>query len=243
MTTECWDAETVVEIDLLTRQAHMLPLLQGADSILEVGSGKGRTLELLTKPGRLLSGVDISPTLLQTAHYSGSGFSNVQADAQQLPLAGASFDIVVAQDVLEHIANWQQALEELFRVARRRVVITVPYQEQIKRQQCPHCGARVPFYGHLHHFGAEGFAAWQTRGQMTVRTIDPPLDLQGYLRKALRWSRRKQKPEEGAMLRCPGCMAFVPPGLRWQRAVDRLHRLITHKPEWLLVVWEIGEAR
>lgn len=43
------------------------------------------------------------------------------------------------------------------------------------------------------------------------------------------------------MLRCPGCAAFFPQRLRWQRVTDRLWRLLTRKPEWLLVVWEIGK--
>lgn len=129
---------TTSESDLQARQAHVLPLLQGMNSILEVGCGEGKT-RLLSKSARLVVGVDICPTLLRKARDLGNQ-ENVQADARRLPLGAAVFDVVMALEVLEHVPDWDEAVEELLRVARHRVVVTVPYQERLKGRTCPHCG-------------------------------------------------------------------------------------------------------
>lgn len=233
-----WDAETVPEADLETRQAHTLPLLEGTGSVVEVGSGRGSTLGLLARPHRLLVGIDISPQLLLGARHL--GFENVQADAQQLPLASASFELALAQELLEHVADWQAALDELFRVARHSVIIMVPFREWLKHQRCPNCRARVPLYGHVHRFGPDSFARWQSRGRMTLVKVGPPRGWAHYWRKATAWLGAGRRRHREAVLRCPACGADLRPGLRWQRAIDRLWKLLTRKPEWLLVAWDLG---
>lgn len=236
------DAETVHEADLQARQAHVLPLMPEDASILEVGSGAGQTLRILPHTGRLLLGVDISPDLLKEAHDSNDHFENVQADAEHLPLKTNSFDVAVAQEVLEHVSNWQVALEELCRVARRQVVVTVPYREWPKGQRCPECGQWVPLYGHIHQFSAAAFAPWQERGRMSAMLVRPPLTWRGYWKKAAAWlCKRPEVKEAETLARCPSCKTLFSPGLRWQRMFDRAWRLLTRKPEWLLVVWELAE--
>jgi len=51
-----------------------------------------------------------------------------QADALALPFADQSFDVVTCLEVLEHLAQPRTAAEELRRVARRAVVLSVPYE-------------------------------------------------------------------------------------------------------------------
>ena len=242
MTVVRWDADTVPEAALQTRQAEVVPLLPEGASILEVGSGEGGTFGLVAGSGSLQLGIDISVPLLRHARDRDSRSANVQADARHLPLAGNTFDVAMAQELLEHVPDWQVALEELFRTARQRVVVTVPYRQRLKGRRCPHCGEWTPLYGHLHRFSPETFAPWQVRGRMTLKTIRPPLGWRAYWRKAAAWfSRKRGTGKQEVMLRCPGCAAFFPQGLRWQRVTDRLWRLLTRKPEWLLVVWEIGK--
>jgi SAM-dependent methyltransferase len=196
-------------------------------------------LQLLVGGGDLLLGIDLAPKLLHESAAAHSEVEHLQADAQRLPLAEATFEIAVAQEVLEHVVDWQQALEELFRVAQRRVVVTVPYREWLKSQHCPQCGARAHLYGHRHRFAPETFSPWRHRGRITMETIAPPLDWRDYGRKGLRWLTRKGEHGESAMVRCPECGTLFPPRLRWKRAIDRLWRIVSRKPEWLLVIWEI----
>jgi SAM-dependent methyltransferase len=49
-------------------------------------------------------------------------------DIQNLSFADRSFDIVLCQQVLEHVPNPVEAILELRRVARRQLIISVPYE-------------------------------------------------------------------------------------------------------------------
>ena len=49
-------------------------------------------------------------------------------DVQNLSFADRSFDIVLCQQVLEHVSNPVPAIQELRRVTRRQLIITVPYE-------------------------------------------------------------------------------------------------------------------
>jgi len=52
----------------------------------------------------------------------------VKGDVQRLSFKNKSFDIVVCQEVLEHVPDPVKAMVELKRVAAKQLVITVPYE-------------------------------------------------------------------------------------------------------------------
>jgi len=54
------------------------------------------------------------------------GAVNVDEGLPNLPYADGQFDTVMCSDVLEHIDMHEEALRELSRVARKKVIITVP---------------------------------------------------------------------------------------------------------------------
>ncbi len=49
-------------------------------------------------------------------------------DVQELSFADKSFDIVLCQQVLEHVLNPVKAISELKRVAIKQLIISVPYE-------------------------------------------------------------------------------------------------------------------
>ena len=51
---------------------------------------------------------------------------NIDEGLPSLPYEDNSFDTVICSDVLEHIGKHKLAIGELLRVARRKVIITVP---------------------------------------------------------------------------------------------------------------------
>jgi ubiquinone/menaquinone biosynthesis C-methylase UbiE len=50
----------------------------------------------------------------------------LEADAEHLPFADKSFDVVISSHVLEHLPDFDQGFRELCRVARKRVIVALP---------------------------------------------------------------------------------------------------------------------
>lgn len=73
-----------------------------------------------------------------------------------LPFENNEFDAVSCLEVLEHLsdATYTNALNEISRVARRYILITVPYNEYVQRVEvkCTKCGSLFNCNGHLHKF-------------------------------------------------------------------------------------------
>jgi ubiquinone/menaquinone biosynthesis C-methylase UbiE len=106
---------------LLHRAQQKLP---GASlHLLDVGCGTGANLPMLREAvgaqGKVV-GIDFSPLALQFAasHPGSSQVCLLQGDAQRLPFADASFDVVTMLDVLEHLPDDEMALQEVLRVLR-----------------------------------------------------------------------------------------------------------------------------
>ena len=94
--------------------------------ILDVGCGTGANLELLARYGEA-EGVDVSPEAL--AFCRERGLQNVrQGEAEHLPYADASFDLVTGLDVVEHLDDDVAGLREIRRVLRPggRALLFVP---------------------------------------------------------------------------------------------------------------------
>jgi SAM-dependent methyltransferase len=102
--------------------------------ILEVACGRGGFVKQLTQADAVVTGCDFSFAALQIAKQKllGRGSfplaSVVQGDAQNLPFADNSFDIVVSCETIEHLPYVQKGISELHRVTRSggRLFLTTP---------------------------------------------------------------------------------------------------------------------
>jgi SAM-dependent methyltransferase len=96
--------------------------------VLDVGSGTGSNLRMLRDLGfRRVVGLDRSAAALRQCAAKRLG-SVQRADVCALPFRDASFDLVLATDVLEHVRDEARAVAELHRVLRPggALVATVP---------------------------------------------------------------------------------------------------------------------
>jgi glycogen(starch) synthase len=86
--------------------------------VLDVGGGYGRLAAPLAERNDVTL-VDVSEEMLAEARERcPPEVELVQADARELPFPDASFDVVLALDLLPHLPDARQALRELSRVAR-----------------------------------------------------------------------------------------------------------------------------
>jgi ubiquinone/menaquinone biosynthesis C-methylase UbiE len=115
-----WRALQEVE-DLLGRP------VRAGETVLDVGCGTGWLAAGLPRaqPGLSVIGVDLSRGMLGRARAAGA-WPLLRADAQRLPLATASVDLIVSRGVLHHLPDVPAALTEWRRVLRPggAVVIT-----------------------------------------------------------------------------------------------------------------------
>lgn len=87
------------------------------DEILELGCAENPTW----------SGTPFKVTTLDiSVRPQEKCFPDIVADAANIPRDDKSFDVVSACDLLEHVADPQAVLREATRVARKKVVVTVP---------------------------------------------------------------------------------------------------------------------
>lgn len=96
-----------------------------ADVILDVGTGEGLFWRDTSRLPTVI-GVDVRQEALVEA--GGTGVLPIRASAFGLPFGDSSFDLVLAMEILEHLPNPEDAAKELRRVARERVVVTVPWE-------------------------------------------------------------------------------------------------------------------
>jgi len=96
--------------------------------VLDVGCGVGTLLAFLGRHTRLQGcGVDLHPDALRYCRRRGV-FAVAAADAVALPFRDQTFDLVVCQDVVEHVREEAVILSELRRVtaAGGLVLVVVP---------------------------------------------------------------------------------------------------------------------
>jgi len=103
------------------------------------------------------------------ARRRGEAVRPVVADARALPAADRAVDTVTAVHLLEHlrVEDTGTVLEEMLRVARRRVVVAVPYED-----------VPEPVYGHLRTFD---HADLRALGERTGRPFTVDDDHGGWL--------------------------------------------------------------
>jgi ubiquinone/menaquinone biosynthesis C-methylase UbiE len=105
-----------------TRQ-FIPPLLGAADvsgkmSILDVGCGPGYVSAAAAERGAIPIGLDFSEEMIRIAKKKFPRIEFRQGDAQNLPFPDASFDRVVANFALLHLANPARACAEAARVLK-----------------------------------------------------------------------------------------------------------------------------
>ncbi len=111
--------------------AHLLPRLRPGQALLDVGSGPGTiTADLAGRvaPGAVTAVEATADALsLTAAELARRGVTAdlVVGDVHDLPFPDASFDVVHAHQVLQHVADPVRALREMRRVCRPGGVIAV----------------------------------------------------------------------------------------------------------------------
>lgn len=174
------------------------------ETLLDVGCGTGyftRRFAVDTADGNVV-GADIDLDMLRfAAGHSTRGVGFVSADARRLPFRDGSFDLVVSVTSLCFIREEKQALREMFRVARRRVVLGLLNRHSLLYLDKGRCGGHGAYRGARWHTPAEALRLFD--GMPAHR---PSLATAIMIPGGKHWSQRL----EPLLRRClPGCGAFI----------------------------------
>ena len=97
-------------------------------TLLDAGCGIGFDVPRLTELGYEYTGVDLTPEMLTRAKERNPVANFEQADiTMRIPFPDESFDIVVSHDVLIHVDDFTSALDEMWRVAKKAMVVRLAY--------------------------------------------------------------------------------------------------------------------
>lgn len=98
------------------------------NSILDIGCGEGLYTNELEKiyPDARIFGLDLSHKNLLRAMNRTNNVKYFEGDAQNLPFNDASFDFVMCCETLEHLPEDERALNEIIRVCKRHILLSVP---------------------------------------------------------------------------------------------------------------------
>jgi ubiquinone/menaquinone biosynthesis C-methylase UbiE/DNA-binding transcriptional ArsR family regulator len=144
-----WDEIRSLQADDRQIEARLLGILppEGMRSLLDVGTGTGRILELYGAHGVEGVGIDLSHDMLSVAraNLARAGLSNVyvrQGDMYRLPWSEPSFDAVTFHQVLHFADEPAAAIAEACRVLRpggRMVIVDfAPHDVEILRREHAH---------------------------------------------------------------------------------------------------------
>ena len=144
-----------------------------ARSILDAGCGNGVFINLVAeeRPDMEVHALDWSQEALKYVKTA-----KTLGDVSHLPFDDNTFDCVACLEVIEHlpIEAYEQALNELTRVSRKYVLISVPYNEILEDSYtcCPSCKTIFNWELHLRSFNDDLFHnLLKSRGYRNVKTI------------------------------------------------------------------------
>lgn len=159
---EIWEYDWFSEDDRVRIHdvADLIP--PGTTSLVDVGCGNGLFINYVKeRDGRKfdrLVGVDRSAVAL--SHVKAEKYL-VRIDS--LPFCDREFDTVTCMEVLEHLPTtvFPRALAELSRIARKHIMISVPYRQDLEASLsvCPNCCARFNADFHVRSFDEAGLGS------------------------------------------------------------------------------------
>lgn len=90
----------------------------GKGRLLDVGCGTGFMLRLAADVFQQVDGVDITPEMMARIPDLGPHVRTQLAEAEHLPFADATFDVVTAYSVFDHLVDYRVTIKEIFRVLK-----------------------------------------------------------------------------------------------------------------------------
>lgn len=153
-----FDRHAAVHAEIRTRLLERLDIVRMTPaSVLDLGAGTGQATRALKRRYRdaHVTALDLSPSmLLQAGNQSRffRRFSRAAGDAQRLPFADATFDLIFSNLMLQWVGNPDAAITEARRVLRPEGLFTFTSLGPDSLKELRHAWAAVDDREHVHAF-------------------------------------------------------------------------------------------
>lgn len=145
-----------------------------SNKVLDAGCGEGITLNRIQqlKLGKQLEGVDFSQDAIEIGKKTFPKLKLKQADIYKLPYKDNAFDLVLCNEVLEHLENPQEALKELIRVSNKYLLLSVPNEPWFRLANFLR-GRHITRFGnhpeHIQHWSHNQFVKMLKKHKLKIR--------------------------------------------------------------------------
>ena len=221
----------LTDLERLRISATLKLVPRDIESIMDVGCGDGRLINILAGKFKTTVGVEISESLLTKVQTR-----TICCSCSDIPVEDSSFDLVMCNEVLEHLPSdlYAETISELQRISRRYILVTVPYRENLRMRyaRCAQCNHVFHAWHHLRTFkrsdlerdfgGAYEPVTWVTFGNKEKRLNS------SLLRISQNWGNQWFRQEKLSCGNCGGRNAASSSNANLAgRIVNRLNKLIS----------------
>lgn len=145
-----------------------LDLFEIRGRFIDFGAGSGDVSRHLIEGGRVQTGVAYDPSFTPEM-LAGLGGHGPLEFASTLSSVDAPFDLAVLFDVIEHVPDANETLQQIRQLVKDEgwLIVTVPYNAR-------EWGADDEFYGHLRRLSRQGaISLLERNGWDVIRVLDP----------------------------------------------------------------------
>lgn len=139
--------------------------------ILDIGCGSGYGSAELSRKASLVAALDVAPDVVHYAQqdYQATNIVFLAASASALPFPAATFDVITAFEVIEHVEDWRDLIADAARALAPGGIflVSTPNREYYTESRGPE--GSNPY--HVHEFDADEFTAELRRVFPEVRVL------------------------------------------------------------------------
>ncbi|MFH1065924.1 MAG: class I SAM-dependent methyltransferase [Nanoarchaeota archaeon] len=135
-------------------------------NILDIGCGNGFITKEIAKafPNTRITAVDIEQEKINYAkkHNNTSNVKYAKGDIFHLPFKKSSFDLVICNEVLEHLVDYKKAVNALAGLSSRYILVSVPNEPLFRIatfMRGKHLNTMGNMPGHLNNWGKNRFVS------------------------------------------------------------------------------------
>ena len=142
-------------------------------SILDIGCGEGFTLRRLKEHGigKKFTGIDSSREAISLGKKENPDLNLKIGDIYNLKFKDKSFDLVISTEVLEHLGDPKKALDELRRVSKKYLLLSVPNEPWFYLFNYTQWGKDI---GHINKWSSRGFKKFIASNGLKILSAKTP---------------------------------------------------------------------